>query len=79
MVTMPPHGCVGSGLIANENRGSGVLLGRLLYSTTVGCLFPTVRKANDASCINEQVNNLCLICKSADKMLSGQHTEKSLS
>lgn len=35
MVTMPLHGCVGSGLIANENRGFGVLLGRLLYTHTL--------------------------------------------
>lgn len=45
MVTVPLHGCVGNGLIANENRGFGVLLGRLLYTTTVGWLFPTVLKA----------------------------------
>lgn len=45
MVTMPQHGCVGSGPIANENRGFGVLLGRLLYTTALWWLFPTVLKA----------------------------------
>lgn len=47
VVTMVLQGCVGSGRIANENRGFGVLLGRLLYTTTtVGWLLPTVLKAN---------------------------------
>lgn len=38
MVTMPPHRCVGSGLIANENRAFGVLLGRLHYHYRVAIL-----------------------------------------
>lgn len=64
MVTMPVYGCVGSGPIANEKRGSGVLLGRLVYTNTVGRLFPTVLKTNNVSCINYRSTmwSLCLIC-----------------
>lgn len=52
MVTIPLYGCVGSGLIANENWGFAVLLGRLLYTRTAGRPFPTVL-TNNVSCINE--------------------------
>ena len=59
VVTMVLQGCVGSGRIANENRGFGVLLGRLLYTTTtVGWLLPTVLKANKTSCKNQWVSHL---------------------
>lgn len=74
MVTMPLYRCVGSGLIANQNWGFGVLLGRLLYTSTAGRLFPLCWRQILLVVLTERSIMWSLCLKSTDKMLSGQHT-----